>query len=131
MSFLAKMFLDEEELKLINCHFSFRQDTDINGRPLAKPQGGQISLLVNSESKINFLEWMVSPKQTKDGEIIFYRFDGITIYKKLVFKDAFCVEYSEQFNAEGQTPMIISLVISAKELQIDKTIFKNAWPAKP
>ena len=130
MSFLAKLNLDGEELNILDCSFTFRQDTDYTGRPCAKPQGGQIKLLIESTAKTDFLEWMISPSVTKKGEITFYRRDNMSSLKKAEFTDAYCIEYSEHFNAENSTPLQIHLVLSAKEISVKGTTYRNNWPAK-
>jgi len=130
MSFQAKLTIDGEEYNILDCSFSFRQDTDVNGRPLAKPQGGRVNLLIESTSKTDFLDWMISAKQTKNGEIVFYRRDNISSLKTIKFKGAYCIDYTEQFNAHDSSPLKIHLVISANELEINGTPFKNDWPTK-
>ena len=129
MSFLAKFELDGEELTILDCSFTFRQDTDYTGRPCAKPQGGQVSLLIESTAKTDFLDWTISPTNTKNCKIIFFRRDNMSSLKNVEIKDAFCIEYTEHFNANDAQPLQIHLVLSAKEISIKGTTFKNNWPA--
>lgn len=130
MSFLAKLDLDGEEINVLDCSFTFRQDTDYTGRPCAKPQGGQISLLIESTSKTDFLEWMISPSIVKKGVITFFRRDNMSSLKNVEFSEAYCIEYTEHFNADSDKPLQIHLVLSAKEISIKGTTFINNWPSK-
>ncbi len=130
MSFLAKINLDGEELNILDCSFTFRQDTDSTGRPVEKPKGGRIRLLVESTAKTDFLEWAISPTTTKKGEITFYKRDNMSSLKKVNFKGAYCIEYTEHFNAINSQPLQIHLVLSAQEISIKGTTFTNQWPSK-
>ncbi|MDY8138338.1 type VI secretion system tube protein TssD [Aquimarina sp. 2201CG5-10] len=130
MSFLATLELDGETCNILDCSFTFRQDTDYTGRPCSKPQGGQIRLLIESTSKTDFLEWMISPTITKKGEITFYRRDNMSSLKKVEFTGAYCIEYTEHFNGENAQPLQIHLILSAKEITVKGTTFENNWPAK-
>ncbi|MGY3793345.1 type VI secretion system tube protein TssD [uncultured Aquimarina sp.] len=130
MSFLAKLDLDGEEINILDCSFSFRQDTDYTGRPCAKPQGGQVSLLIESTASADFLDWTISPTITKNCKITFFRRDNMSSLKNVEVKDAYCIEYTEHFNAESAKPLQIHLVLSAKEITIKGTTFTNNWPSK-
>lgn len=130
MSFLAKLELDGEEINVLDCSFSFRQDMDYTGRPCSKPVGGRITLLIESTSKTDFLEWMISPTITKKGKITFYRRDNMSSLKNVEFSGAYCVEYSERFNSTDSQPLRTHLLLSAKEITVKGTKFENNWPSK-
>src|SRR5882757_7561009 len=128
MSFIAKMKLDGEEMNVLHCGFRFTQMTDATGKPTAIPHGGSISLLVESNGGTDLFDWMISPTQTKSGTITFYRRDTMSKLKTLEFTDAHCVDYYETFDHIGQNPMQIQLTISALEIKLNDSEFKNNWP---
>ena len=128
MSFLAKLELDGEELTILDCSFTFRQDTDYTGRPCAKPQGGQVSLLIESTAKTDFLDWTISPTNTKNCKVTFFRRDNMSSLKTVEITDAFCIEYTEHFNSNAAQPLQIHLILSAREISIKGTKFTNNWP---
>lgn len=130
MSFLSTLILDDEELNLLDCSFTFTQGTDYTGRPSEKPRGGQLRLLIEGTAKTDFLEWMISSSLTKKGSITFYRRDTMASLKKVEFSEAHCIEYTESFNATDNEPLKIYLVLSAKEIKVKGTTFKNNWPSK-
>ncbi len=130
MSFLSKIIIDDDSLNVLQCSFSFDQGADRTGRPSQKPIGGQIQLIVESTNKTDFLEWMISPDMTKDGEITFYKRDNMSSLKTLKFKDAFCLNYREDFDAVSDKPLTTRFIISAKELIIKDTTYTNNWPDK-
>ncbi|WP_103070930.1 type VI secretion system tube protein TssD [Aquimarina sediminis] len=130
MSFLAKLNIDGEEFNILECDFGLKQNADETGRPSAKPKGGQIRLLIESNVKLDFFEWAASGSATKNGGIVFYRRDNVSSLKKLEFRDTYCLEYRELFNAVDDKPLRIYLTLSAKELVMRGTTFTNNWPMK-
>lgn len=128
MSFKAVLRLDGEEINVLDCQFSFAQHTDHNGKPAARPTGGALTVLLESDGNTNLFDWMISNTQTKSGSIIFYRRDAMSKMKELKFTDAYCVEYAEHFRAAGDVPMQIRLVLSAREVQLGSSTYQNPWP---
>lgn len=128
MSFIAKINIDGEELNVLHCSFRFTQITDATGKPTAVPQGGNIKILLESTGSTNLFDWMISPTQTKSGEIIFYRRDSMSKMKTIEFSEAHCVDYYESFDSEGKNPMQIQIVVSAREIRINDSEYKNNWP---
>lgn len=130
MSFLSQLTIDDDTMNVLKCSFSFEQGADYNGRPSQKPRGGQVSILLESTNKTDFLDWMISPNMTKDGEIIFYKRDNMSSLKTIVFKEAYCLSYNEDFDAVSDDPLRTQVVISAKEIKVKDTTFVNNWPDK-
>lgn len=128
MSFKAVLRIDGEELNVLDCQFSFSQHTDHNGKPSARPVGGQVSITIESDGSTDLFDWMISNSQTKSGSVIFFRRDAMSKKKELKFTDAYCVEYFEHFNASGEIPMQIKLVLSAREMQLGNSVYQNPWP---
>ncbi len=128
MSFIAKLKVDGEEMNVLHCGFRFSQTTDATGKPTAIPQGGSVHLLVESSGGTELFDWMISPTQTKSGTITFYRRDTMSKLKTLEFTNAHCVDYYETFDHVGETPMQIQISLSAHELKLNDSEFKNNWP---
>jgi hypothetical protein len=128
MSFIAKLHLDGEEVNVLHCGFRLTQMTDATGKHTAVPQGGSINLLLESTSSSDLFDWMVNPTQTKSGDITFYRRDTLSKLKTLEFTDAHCVDYYETFDHVGDNPLQIQLTLSARELKLNDSEFKNNWP---
>lgn len=128
MSFIAKLKVDGEEVNVLHCAFRFTQTTDATGRPSAIPQGGSVTLVVESNGSTDLFDWMVSPTQTKSGMITFYRRDNMSKLKTLEFTDAHCVGYYETYDHKGENPMQIQVTLSAKEVKLNQSQFRNNWP---
>lgn len=130
MSFIAKLKLEgeENEMTVLHCGFRFTQGTDTTGRPSAIPQGGSINLVVESNSSSDLFDWMISPTQTKTGIVTFFRRDNMSRLKTLEFTEALCVDYYETFDHQGESPMQVQLTISAHEIKLNDSTYKNNWP---
>ena len=128
MSFKAKLTIDEEDINVLHCGYRFSQLTDATGKPTAIPQGGTINLVVESDGATDLFDWMISPTQTKSGVITFLRRDEKSKLKTLRFTDAHCVDYYETFDHVSDEPMQIQLTISAREIKLNESEFKNNWP---
>jgi hypothetical protein len=128
MSFIAKFHLEGEEMNVLHCGFRFTQMTDATGKPTAIPQGGSISLLVEGTGSTDLFDWMINPTHKKNGDIIFYRRDTMSKLKTLEFTDAHCVDYYETFDHVGENPLQIQLTLSAREIKLNDSEFKNNWP---
>ena len=128
MSFIAKLKIDGDEMNVLHCGFRFKQNTDATGKPTAIPQGGGINLVVEGDGSTDLFDWMISPTQTKSGSITFFRRDTNSKLKTLEFSDAHCVDYYETFDHTGNNPLQIQLTLSAREIKLDDSEFKNNWP---
>ena len=128
MSFLSQLTIGDDTMNVLRCSFTFEQGSDTTGRPSQKPKGGQLTVLIESTNKTDFLEWMISPNMIKDGEVIFYKRDNMSSLKTIKFKDAYCLFYQEDFDAVSNEPLKTRIVISAKEIKVKDTTFTNNWP---
>lgn len=128
MSFKASLFIEDQELRVLDCEYSISQNTDHKGKPSARPQGGIVSVVVESTSDTFLFDWAASESQIKSGSITFYRRDTMSKMKELRFTDAYCVDYTEHFSATGEYPMDIELMLSAKELSLGgSSKHANPW----
>ncbi|BAV10185.1 hypothetical protein SAMN05421788_104445 [Filimonas lacunae] len=128
MSFIAKMDLDGESSNILYCSFRFTQVTDATGRPSSVPKGGAVTLTVESAGTSDLFDWMISPDQTRSGVITFYRRDTMSKLKTLEFTDAHCIDYQEVYQHDGDFPMQVKMILSAKELKLNDSTFTNNWP---
>lgn len=128
MSFIAKLRIDGEEMNVLHCGFRFTQGVDATGKPTSIPQGGLVQLTVESTGASDLFDWMINPTQTKSGMITFFRRDNLSKLKTLEFGDAHCVDYYETFDHIGDSPMQIQLAISAREIKLNDSEFRNNWP---
>jgi hypothetical protein len=119
-----------EECEVVNCNYSFNQTTDDKGRPSSVVQGGTIKCTIVSTDSTKLISWMLDPYKRADGKIIFKRADQDSKMKEIDFKEAYCVSYTENFDARGdqtQASMTLSLVISANKIDVNGATLDNKW----
>ena len=130
MSFLAKLEIDGEKYNVLECRVSLHQSIDNSGKPSAEPQGGMVTLIIESTASADFFRWMISNTETKDGEVIFFRRDAISKMRDLKFEKAYCVGYNEIFHNANTVPMRVELTLSAKSITMNGVQFKRNWPVE-
>ncbi|MFB6455541.1 type VI secretion system tube protein TssD [Chitinophaga sp. Hz27] len=129
MSFKARCTIDGLDFNVLECRYSFLQNTDSCGRPNAKALANHIELLLESSSDTTLLDWMISDTVTHSGSIVFYRRDALSRLKELKFSDTYCIGYTENFNAANEQPMQIKLILSARKIQVNNSTYEHQWPA--
>lgn len=129
MSFKARLKVAGKELPILACDYALKQETDATGRPSTITRGGKINITVESTGDTAFFEWMVNPFERKEGSIIFAKRDSDATLKELKFKEAYLVDYYEQFGSVGENPVTETFTISAKEIEVGNGAHKNEWPA--
>lgn len=127
MSFLAKLTIDGATFNILECSYNLTQNTDPSGKPLGVTRGGQIKLKIEATGKNDFINWMVAPNKTKDGEITFYKRDAMSQLQEIKFEKGYCISFSQTFNSQNKEPLYIEMSISAKRMSFDGTDFENVW----
>ncbi|UGU14199.1 hypothetical protein LS482_10790 [Sinomicrobium kalidii] len=104
--------------------------TDHNGKPSTNARGGEIRLVLETDMKDSFSDWIVNSSHTKDGKLTFFKRDGMSRMRSTSFKKGYCIRFHEKFRAVGDEPMTTEIVISAKEINIGNTPLKKKWPVQ-
>ncbi len=127
MSFLAKLQIDGEEFNVLDFNIKFWQKIDGLNKPVGNAKGGTIKISIEASQSTSFLSWMLSGDLTKNGKIIFYRRDAMSKMRELTFDKAYCISYNEEFKITTQTPMLISMELTAKQLVFGDADFSKKW----
>lgn len=119
-----------EKCQVVSCNYSFSRSIDDKGRPSADVQGGTIKVKIISTDSTILLSWMLDPYKRADGKIVFMRNDLDAKLKEISFREAYCVGYTEEFDARGEGPdasMVLSLVISANKIDVNGVTLDRKW----
>ena len=127
MSFKVKLSVAGKEVNVLHCHYGLKQETDATGRPSAITRGGKITLSVEATGDTTFFEWMTNSFERKDGSIVFYKRDSDAKLKELTFKEAYVVEYHENFDSTGDNPVSETFTLSAKSIALGNGEHVNEW----
>lgn len=113
-SFAATLKVNGKDFEVINCSYSFSQNTDQENRPAGKVMVGQITLSILGDDDKTILEWMADPYKMQKGSIEFNKIDEASTLKKIEFEDAYCTNFSEGFAANVADSMVINFTISPR-----------------
>lgn len=127
MSFKVKLKVAGKEVNVLDLSYQLKQETDATGRPSAVTRGGKITLTVESTGDTSFFEWMCNNFERKDGSIVFTKRDTDATLKELNFKEAYLVEYRENFSATNDNPVSETFTLSAKEISMGSGSHTNEW----
>lgn len=127
MSFLAKLAIDGEEFNVLEFDINFSQKTDFTNKPDDITRGGSFRVVIESDRNTDFLSWMLSTHEMKDGTVIFYRRDAMSKMKELKFTKAYCIEYKESFRSTTDMPMKIEMEIVSKDFDFSGTKYERPW----
>jgi hypothetical protein len=127
MSFKAKLKVAGKELNILSHHYALKQETDATGRPSSITRGGKITLTVEANGETTFFEWMCNNFERKDGSIVYVKRDTDATLKELKFKEAYLVDYHENFDSTGDNPVTETFTLSAKEIDLGNGKHVNDW----
>jgi len=132
MAHEARLKIESKDYHVLECEYEIIQPVKDNGQPAGHPSGGMIHLTVVAPDNTDLFlhEWMHSPVEHKEGEIIFSVVGAAKPSEKNVkFKRAHCVRLYEYFNAhKGDIQMLTKITISPAEFSFGKSddiVFKN------
>lgn len=127
MSFKAKLKVAGKEMNVLACNYALKQETDATGRPSSITRGGKINVTVESTGDTTLFEWMCNNFERKDGSIVFIKRDNDATLKELTFKEAYLVDYMEDFGSTGDNPVTESFTLSAKQIGAGSGTHLNEW----
>lgn len=128
MSFIAKLYLDGEERNVLNAQNLYYQITDQSGKPSAVPNGGFIELSLEATKHDNlYWDWMLSSTSMKQGNLRFFRRDGMSKLFDLEFWDCYCIKIDESYSATGGNPMTMTLTLSPGIIRMRGKVYEKKW----
>ena len=124
-----------QESEVIGLSYSLDQNVDNIGQPAGEVRGGQIEVTLGTNGTESRFGWMVASDMKQDGDIKFIDATGQTL-KTLEFKDAYCVGYTESYDAfTGDAAGGVNikesakeiLTLSCRELVVGGEVHENSW----
>ena len=118
------------------CFYELRWSIDQKGRPSSITQGGTVTVeIVSNDQDGPLADWMANSYQEHDGEISFQD-EKNSVLKKLEFKKARCVSFTERFDKTpdptypDRPAMTLTMTISAEDIVFSGATHKNNWDDK-
>jgi len=128
MSFKAKLFIEDQERNILDAHLLYHRFSDLNGKPTSNPIGGPLRFSIESTGNDSlFYENMFSPSLQCQGEIIFYKRDGLSTLFKIEFANAHFLGLEENFSASGDEPLHMNITIGWGIIKVRGVVFEEYW----
>ena len=123
---------------VVECRYKFAQTIDSTGKPTARPQGGEITIVIPStnDDDMFFYNWMFHKSEVKAGILRFclYSTDNKRSYKTISFANAYCIGLEDYFNDHDSKLMYTTITLSAQIIRVggvNSSTFINAWTNDP
>jgi hypothetical protein len=127
MSFKLELDVAGKKVTVLNCSYALKQETDATGRPSTVTRGGKVNLTVESTGDTIFWDWMINNFERKDGKITFLKRDTNSAMKTVEFKEAYLVDYRENFDAANEQPVTETFTLSARVISVGGSAHENEW----
>lgn len=115
-------------LTVITSRITFSQPVSPKGRPTAGVRSGQIVVRLLGDDRGTITDWAMDPLKALSGEIVYYDPVTKTVFRKLNFKDTYCVRYNEIFTVgDGVAAYTFELGLTAREMHLDDKLHDNMW----
>lgn len=119
MSHRGTFEFKNREYTLLDFSYSFQRRIDHNGRPASEPSVGQFYVTVESAGNSDLAAWAMFSSTPESGVIVLKKRDQESTFLRYTFRDAYCIEFEERFNANSAESMQIRMFISANEIEIE------------
>ena len=130
MAVKAILEIEGKRFNISEFSYKFEQTTNNVGYVCGNPHGGRILLTLESEKDTLIYDWAISQEVQKEGIITFYNQDGISRFKEMKFREAYCVLHDERFTNTGEFPMSYTIEISPGDTNYQGSNFTQNW-SKP
>ena len=127
MAVKAVLEIEGNELNILEYKYQLDQESYKNGYPFGNVSGGLITLVLESKKETDNFDWAKSLGAQKEGVIKFYNQDGMSVFKKLSFREAYCLHFKEEFNSNGKLAMRHTIEISPGDANYDDIHFTKNW----
>ena len=127
MASKAVLEIEGKKYNVLEFNYKLHQESGKNGYPCGNVSGGHITLVLESDKDISAFDWAKSADVQKEGIIKFYNQDGMSLFKKLNFREAYCLHFKEEFNSNGKTAMRHTIEISPGDANFDDVHFTKNW----
>lgn len=128
MAFNGKITLNGKEFDVLKSKVSCERDVDQKGRPSSHVYGVRIDVVVESTDDTSILESTFSEYKPFEGKLVHKQGNEDAEMKKVEFKDAYVIKYSEEFERKDKNPMSIAFTLTAREVACGGAVHKEEWP---
>lgn len=113
--------------EILDCNFSFQQQTDYKGKATTRVFGGNVNILLSQLPPQDIIEWGINPRKYNDGIIVLLDGDNIPV-ERIIFKNAACSHLEINYSQSGDSYASTRILLQAETLIVgDGVNFENEW----
>ncbi|WP_338790939.1 type VI secretion system tube protein TssD [Bernardetia sp. MNP-M8] len=105
MSLVAKMYVEDKEINILDFKFRFTRSTDEHGKPMGKPRGTIFEIIFETTADQSFMSWSIATDMTKHVKIVVSPVTAMSKSRIIELYDVHCVHFRNNFNAKSGEPM--------------------------
>ncbi|WP_338813238.1 type VI secretion system tube protein TssD [Bernardetia sp. Wsw4-3y2] len=118
MSLIAKMYVEDKEINILDFKFRFTRAVNEHGFPMGKPRGTIFEIIFETTSDQSFMAWSVATDMTKHVKIVVSPVTATSKSRIIELYDVHCVHFKNNFNGQNGEPMT-TLVHLTPAIMID------------
>jgi hypothetical protein len=120
------MGLYRSSYELEDCHFSFSQGVNTDGKAQTEVRGGTIHLTLANIPTNEILQWMLKSHKFEDGAIIICDENNAPL-EKIFFLNATCVSLEINYVQAGKSYVNTKLILQAEKINVGDSNLNNQW----
>ena len=70
MSLIAKLYVEDKEINILDFKFRFTRSVDEHGMPMGKPNGTVFEIIFETTADQSFMAWSIATDMTKHVKIV-------------------------------------------------------------
>ncbi|MEN7547866.1 type VI secretion system tube protein TssD [Rapidithrix thailandica] len=112
MSLIAKMYVEDKEINILDFKFRFTRSVDEHGKPMGKPNGTIFDITFETTSDQSFFAWSVGMDMVKKVKIVVSPVTQDSKSRVFELYDVHCVFFKNNFNGVNGEPMTTQIKLS-------------------
>ncbi|MEN7548369.1 type VI secretion system tube protein TssD [Rapidithrix thailandica] len=112
MSLIAKMYVEDKEINILDFKFRFTRSVDEHGKPMGKPNGTLFDITFETTSDQSFFAWSVGMDMVKKVKIVVSPVTQDSKSRVFELYDVHCVFFKNHFNGVNGEPMTTQIKLS-------------------
>ncbi|MEN7549029.1 type VI secretion system tube protein TssD [Rapidithrix thailandica] len=112
MSLIAKLYVEDKEINILDFKFRFTRSVDEHGKPMGKPNGTIFDITFETTSDQSFFAWSVGMDMVKKVKIVVSPVTQDSKSRVFELYDVHCVFFKNHFNGVNGEPMMTQIKLS-------------------
>ncbi|MEN7549073.1 type VI secretion system tube protein TssD [Rapidithrix thailandica] len=112
MSLIARLYVEDKAVNILDFKFRFTRSVDEHGKPMGKPNGTIFDITFETTSDQSFFAWSVGMDMVKKVKIVVSPVTQNSKSRVFELYDVHCVFFKNHFNGVNGEPMMTQVKLS-------------------